>query len=114
MEAHADGIAHDPAPPAPPIFADRLALLRIDDAAIDLPHLVAAADQFPGEIEILDLGAVGQPDLAQHIGAEHAAGTGDDERSTAEHLLEGALEHDHRQLHRGADVAEQAKAAEIR
>ena len=113
MKAHADGVAHDPAPPAPPFLAQRLALLRINDRAIDLPDLVARRDQRPGEVEILDIGAIGEADLTQCVSPKHAARARNDERRSAENLLERALDDDHRQLDAGSDIAKQPAAAQI-
>jgi hypothetical protein len=73
MQPHADGVSHDPPPPPTPFFAKRIALLRIDDRAVDLPDLVAVGDERPGQVEILDIRAVGDSDVTQDFCPEHPA-----------------------------------------
>ena len=114
VQAHAYRIAHDPAPPASPFLAQRLAFLRIDDGAADVPDLVPGGNQRPGQVEVLDIGAIRDADLAQDVGAEHAARARDDERRTAEDLLEGPLDDDHRQLDARPDISKQPAATKVR
>ncbi|KAG0955721.1 hypothetical protein G6F31_012810 [Rhizopus arrhizus] len=110
MQAHADRIADDPAPPSSPFLHQRVALLRVDHAAHALAHTVTLRDQRPGHVQVFHAGAVGEADLAQHRGAEQAARAGDDERRAAQPLLEAALDHDHRQFQAGTHMRQEAGA----
>ncbi|KAG0774472.1 hypothetical protein G6F22_014030 [Rhizopus arrhizus] len=110
MQAHADRIADDPAPPSSPFLHQRVALLRVDHAAHALAHTVTLRDQRPGHVQVFHAGAVGEADLAQHRGAEQAARAGADERRAAQPLLVAALDHDHRQFQAGTHMRQEAGA----
>jgi hypothetical protein len=58
VQAHADGVADDPSPPATPVFGDRVAFLRIDHTPRILTHSVALTDKRPSQVQVLDLSPV--------------------------------------------------------
>ena len=87
MQAHTDGIAHNPTPPASPFIKWIIALLWVNDAAIRLTNAVTIGDQRPGEVKIFNFRSVRKTEFTQYISTEHPARTADNKRCAAQELL---------------------------